>query len=289
MNKSRNIQKNINENVSIKNDFTLSKKENILIIFIFSLIGAIYQFITLSIMLSNDYLTQNDIRLWNGFFPWWTVFFTFTFWSNMFVFLTYLLYLFFNKRNWLQNNNTIIFISCSYITLVLIIVAFILLPASLTAHLNVNFLERTSALTLSALIMPHGPGPILFIAFSIVVFCLNKKGNQKIIDFGFVKILFFSFIFFLAYMIMVITLNWIKIGSYYIYDGTKVYEEGFSVYSKFTAINPNLPIVSDGKITSHGSPFNLVYYLLVIIVMFTAITIYYFSIKKLYKNKKIKK
>lgn len=251
-----------------------------LIILIYSIVGFLYQFSTLSIMFSSSYLTQNDTNLWNGFFPWWTIFFTFTFWSNFFVFLTYLAYLFCLKQKWLRENNTYILIVTSYITLVLIIVAFLLLPAALQSNLGVNFLASVTPLTMAGLVMPHGPGPILFIIFSILVFSFYKSGNKKIFKYSFLKMLGFIYFFFLLYMIMVIVLNWIPIGDYYVLNGKHIILPGYTVYSKFTALNPNLPILSDGKIASYGSSFDLLYYLLTILVMFLIAGIYYFSLKK---------
>lgn len=267
-----------------------------IVVFVLSLIGFIYETATLSIMFINDIITENNIRLWNGFFPWWTIFFTFTFWSNTFVWVSYLIYLFFfwNKR--IKNNNTFLFISCTYITLVLLVVAFILFPAAIIQKDNVDFSSHTSLLTLSALIMPHAPAPIYFIFFAMVIFSLNRRGNLIIINkYKFWKILGFSLIFFLSYMIMVAILNYVQVGSYYIDNGQKIFFKGYTVYSKFTAINPNIILVSGDKETGHGNYINLLYYLLVLIILFVLVSIYYviqsrcFKFNYLFSNIKIQK
>lgn len=280
--RENSMTKLINENKFDNNKPTKIRfwiKNRYKVIFILSLIGVIYQTSTLSLMFANDVITQNDVRLWNGFFPWWTIFFTFTFWSNFFVLTTYFIYLCFFYKTRLKNNNTFLFITCVYITLVLIIVAFILFPASIIESDNVNFKRHTSSLTLSALIMPHAPGPLLFIFFSMVVFSLNRQGNKIILNYGWWKITLFSLIFFISYMIMVLILNYVPVGAYYIDNGKHIYFDGYTVYSKFTAINPKIVLVSDDEVTGNGSYLNLLYYLLVICVLLIIETIYYWIVK----------
>ena len=67
--------------------------------------------------------------------------------------------------------------TCAYLSVVFIIVAFALFPASLVMRDNVDFSVKTSTLTYAALIMPHAPAPLYDIFFSMVVFSLNRKGN----------------------------------------------------------------------------------------------------------------
>ncbi|MBR4486493.1 hypothetical protein IKS57_03960 [bacterium] len=50
---------------------------------------------------------------------------------------------------------------------------------------------------------------------------------------------------------------------------------GYSVYSRFTAINPDLPIVSAGKVSGYGSYINILFYLLAIAILVISFTIYY--------------
>lgn len=254
-----------------------------LLITILALIGFIYQGCTLGLMFANDIITQHDIRLWNGYFPWWTIFFTFTFWSNSFVFTSYGIYLFFFQKTKLKNNNIFLLISASYITVVLIVVACALFPAAVIEKNNVNFGSKTNPITLGALIMPHAPGPIFFIFFTLVVYSLNRKGNWIIIQKGYWLILLYTLIFFVSYMIMDIILNWIPIGAYYIDEHNEIIKfSGYSVYSRFTAINPNLPIVSAGKVSGHGSYINILFYLLAIAILIISFTIYYWIIRKIF-------
>lgn len=256
-------------------------KKRYLVIFILALIGFVYQGCTLGLMFANDIITQNDIRLWNGYFPWWTIFFTFTFWSNFFVFISYFLYLFFFPKTKLKNNNIFLLISSCYITVVLIIVACALFPAAVIEKNNVNFGSKTNPITLGALIMPHAPGPIYMIFFSLTVCSLNRKGNWIINKNGYWLVLIYVLIFFLSYMIMDIILNWIPIGAYYINEHNEIVKfSGYSVYSRFTAINPDLPIVSAGKVSGHGSYINILFYFLAVAILIIVYTIAYWIIKK---------
>ena len=78
---------------------------------------------------------------------------------------------------------------------------------------------------------------------------------------------------------MAIALNFIPIGAYYINsDHQVVYFNGYSVYSKFTCINPNLQIVTGGKLTGHGQPVYVLFYFLAIFILLISHTTYYFSI-----------
>lgn len=266
--------------------FVKTDKKKIIVIFCIALLGFFYQASTLSLMFTNDITTEHDIRLWNGFFPWWVIFFTFTFWSNFFVFITYFIYLFFGKSKKLRNNNSLLLIVCSYISLVFLIIIFILLPAAEIEHSNVNLGRTHSALTYAALIMPHIPGPLLFIFFTFWVFLNNKKGNKIIWELGWIKITVFSLIFFILYMIMVVILNYVPIGAYYIDQLThkKIYFDGYTVYSKFTAINPQIVIVEGNKVTGHGSYINLLYYVLVIAVLLIFDSVYYLLARKIIIN-----
>ena len=254
------------------------KNKDILVISL-AFIGFLYQFATLSMMFSNDILTQNDLRLWNGYFPWWVVFFTFTFWSNFFVFITFTLYLLCFKWSKLKNDNLFLYMVCCYISVVLIVIAVALLPAAVIDHDNVSFTSHTNPLTMGALIMPHGPGPIYFIFFAMVVCSVNREGNKKILQLKYWKVFAILLSLFLCYIIMAIALNFIPIGAYYINsDHQVVYFNGYSVYSKFTCINPNLQIVTGGKLTGHGQPVYVLFYFLAIFILLISHTTYYFSI-----------
>ena len=84
---------------------------------------------------------------------------------------------------------------------------------------------------------------------------------------------------FICYIIMAIALNFIPIGAYYINtDHQIVYFNGYSVYSKFTCINPNLQIVTGGKLTGHGEPVYILFYFLAIFILLISHITYYFSI-----------
>ena len=79
---------------------------------------------------------------------------------------------------------------------------------------------------------------------------------------------------------MAIALNFIPIGAYYVNaQNEKIYFNGYSVYSKFTCINPNLQIVTGGKLTGHGEPVYVLFYFLAIFILFISHTTYYFSIR----------
>lgn len=79
---------------------------------------------------------------------------------------------------------------------------------------------------------------------------------------------------------MAIALNFIPIGAYYINTNHEiVYFKGYSVYSKFTCINPNLQIVTGGKLTGHGQPVYVLFYFLAIFILLISHTTYYFSIR----------
>ncbi|MBQ3621900.1 hypothetical protein II941_03940 [bacterium] len=79
---------------------------------------------------------------------------------------------------------------------------------------------------------------------------------------------------------MAIALNFIPIGAYYINEDHQiVYFNGYSVYSKFTCINPNLQIVTGGKLTGHGEPVYVLFYFLAIFILLISHITYYFSIR----------
>lgn len=255
-----------------------------------AVIGLLYQFATLAVMFANDVTTAHDIALWNGYFPWWTIFFMFTFWTNFICFLTYFIYCFFGKSKVLQKNNFFVFIPCVYISLVILVVACALMPAAFTKNNGVDFSSGASSLTLADLIMPHFPSPILFMFFSLIIFSLNRAGNKVLLKFKLLKSFAFALIFITFYLIMDIMLSYIPIGAYYINEaGEKIYYAGFSPYVWFTNVNPNLVIVSNQKVVGHGSGINLLWYAFALALLLIIHGCYYAICKFAWNPKTLEK